>query len=268
MTDTPSCQVEEGGLYAPASLERTRIEKAAIDAGFDVSPEVSDGWLVFRSSTFPVRIGVLASTEGYDFGVSDASVGQRLSGDLVVQMSPQPKPWEVRLNGIANYNELHHAFQRGARIAQAVSSNLLNEFFVKAKQIPDTTEVQRLVLQRVGQEIFRRELIRYWGGKCAVTGLDVVELLRASHIKPWAKCDSDDERLDVFNGLLLAPNLDALFDGGWVSFLDSGHICVSGKLNVQQRTLAGLSGDEHVKGLTERHLGYLEWHRDKLFRKP
>lgn len=256
-----------GGVIPSASLERTRIEKAAIDAGFDVTPEVSDDWLLFRSSAFPVQIGVLARTEGYDFGVSDASVGLRLSGDLGVQMSLHPKPWEVRLNGITNYAELHHALQRGARIAQAVSGNLLNEFLVKAKQIPDTTEVQRLVSQRVGQDIFRRELIGYWGGKCAVTGLDVVDLLRASHIKAWAKCDSDNERLDVFNGLLLAPHLDVLFDGGWVTFADSGHICISSDLNTQQRTLVGLSGQEYVKGLTERHLGYLEWHRDKLFRK-
>ena len=45
------------------------------------------------------------------------------------------------------------------------------------------------------------------------------ELLRAFHIWSWALCDTDEQRLDVFNGLLLSPNLDALFDGGWLTFM-------------------------------------------------
>ena len=62
--------------------------------------------------------------------------------------------------------------------------------------------------------MFRTALTSYWGGKCCVSGLSMEPLLRASHIKPWAVCDLDRERLDVFNGLLLIPNLDALFDAG------------------------------------------------------
>lgn len=249
------------------SLERTRIEKAAIDAGFDLTPELRDGWLVFKSTSSPVQLGVLSRTDGYDVGVSIESVGRRLSGDLGVPIASNPLPWAVRLNGIAGYYELHRALQRGAEIAQAVSGNPLKEFQSKAKQLPDSTEVQRLVTQRVGQDIFRRELIGYWGGRCAVTGLDVVELLRASHIKPWAKCDTDSERLDVFNGLLLAPHLDALFDGGWVTFYDSGKIQVSTVLTIQQRTMAGISGSEQVLGLAENHFPYLAWHRENCFRK-
>jgi hypothetical protein len=51
-----------------------------------------------------------------------------------------------------------------------------------------------------------------------VTGLAITELLRASHIKPWAARDTDAERLDVFNGLLLAPHCDALFARGFITF--------------------------------------------------
>jgi hypothetical protein len=60
------------------------------------------------------------------------------------------------------------------------------------------------VRQRVGQEVFRAALIDYWGGACAVTGLALPEVLRASHSQPWADCTTDEERLDVFNGFLLA----------------------------------------------------------------
>lgn len=34
-------------------------------------------------------------------------------------------------------------------------------------------------------------------------------LLRVSHNNPWSQCETDDERLKVFDGLLLAPQLDA-----------------------------------------------------------
>ena len=57
--------------------------------------------------------------------------------------------------------------------------------------------------------------MEYWDSKCAVTGLAIPELLKASHIKPW-KDSTDEERLDIFNGLLLAPHLDAAFDRGFI----------------------------------------------------
>jgi predicted restriction endonuclease len=49
-------------------------------------------------------------------------------------------------------------------------------------------------------------------------------LLRASHIKPWADCETDAELLDVYNGLLLAAHLDAAFDSSLISFNEKGQI--------------------------------------------
>ena len=66
--------------------------------------------------------------------------------------------------------------------------------------------------------------MNYWSGACAVTGVAEPSLLRASHIIPWAKCESDEERLNVYNGLLLAAHLDAAFDAGLISFEDDGRI--------------------------------------------
>lgn len=94
---------------------------------------------------------------------------------------------------------------------------------------------------RVAQDILRRSLIDYWQeGRCAVSGLDALPLLRAPHIKPRAQCESDAEPLDVFNGLLLAPHVDALFDGGWISFDDDGGVLVSPELLGEQRVLLGV----------------------------
>ncbi|TIU99337.1 MAG: HNH endonuclease, partial [Mesorhizobium sp.] len=88
--------------------------------------------------------------------------------------------------------------------------------------LPRTTEAERLVVQRVGQDIFRKALLEYWQGRCPLTGITEPVLLRASHIVPWAECKSDAQRLDVHNGLLLSALWDAAFDGGLVSFSDNG----------------------------------------------
>jgi hypothetical protein len=65
------------------------------------------------------------------------------------------------------------------------------------------------VLQRIGQDIFRDRLMNYWQRRYPLTGISDPVLLRASHIIPWADCQSDAERLDVHNGLLLSALWDA-----------------------------------------------------------
>ena len=60
-----------------------------------------------------------------------------------------------------------------------------------------------------------------FGGRCCLSGLDVTELLRTSHIKPWR--DSNNvERLDPYNGLLLSPAYDAAFDTGLITSSTTG----------------------------------------------
>jgi predicted restriction endonuclease len=122
------------------------------------------------------------------------------------------------------------------------------------------------VVQRVGQDLFRGGLIEYWEGRCAVTGLAVPELLRASHIKPWADCPADAERLDVFNGLLLAPHLDAAFDRGFITFADDGELIVSSALGDADRRLLGLDLPLRIRALHNGHRAYLPWHRERVFK--
>lgn len=131
--------------------------------------------------------------------------------------------------------------------------------------MPRSTEAERLAVERVGQSIFRSALLDYWQGRCCVTGLAYPELLRASHIKPWARCDSDQERLDVFNGLLLAPHLDALFDIGLITVDNQGLVLVSTQLGSTDRGLLGISNNLTIQGLTRSHLEYLAFHRKEVW---
>ena len=84
------------------------------------------------------------------------------------------------------------------------------------------TEREAIVKARVGQGKFRDKLVDYWRG-CSVSTFSHFDLLIASHIMPWRDADNQ-QRLDVFNGLLLLPNYDKLFDKGYISFDDNGRI--------------------------------------------
>jgi len=116
------------------------------------------------------------------------------------------------------------------------------------------------------RDIFRNGLLEYWEGRCAISGLAVVELLRASHIRAWADCESDAERLDVFNGLLLAPHLDATFDRGFITVGEDGAVIVSPELVAEDREVLGLHPTRRTVRLTDGHRYYLRWHRDRVFR--
>ncbi|PKO56256.1 MAG: hypothetical protein CVU19_01785 [Betaproteobacteria bacterium HGW-Betaproteobacteria-13] len=253
---------------ADAPLEVTRVAKAASDAGFDLTPEREGSWTVFRSTAFPAWVGVAVQYLGtYRLGLSDAAVGQRISAEFELAPSADLGPWATRFDGIEGYSRLHGLLLRVAAISRVLNQEGLREFVATHRHPPSSTEAVREVTQRVGQDIFRRALIEYWGGRCAVTGLDVVELLRASHIKPWSDCKSDAERLDVFNGLLLAPQLDALFDKGWVTFSDDGQLLRSSQLSDQQWELLGIGeGEGLAVSLADEHQEYLKWHRSVLFR--
>ena len=126
------------------------------------------------------------------------------------------------------------------------------------------TTRKAIIDARVGQGQFRSNVEKYWRKRCAVTGCITLKLLRASHIRPWRNSDNA-QRLDAFNGLLLSPNLDALFDSGFITFNKSGSLVKSPAL--PSRDAAALLPAKGVKiSLEDRHQIYLEYHRAHVFR--
>ena len=125
------------------------------------------------------------------------------------------------------------------------------------------TERLNLVRSRRGQGAYRRnlELIEK---RCRVTGIADGAHLRASHIKPWAKC-TDAERLDGFNGLLLAPHVDHLFDGGYISFSESGELLVSESLKPEILLTWGITLPKSVGRFRAEQRTYLKYHRTVVF---
>ena len=249
-----------------AAVTVTRLEKAAADNGFDLDPEHTADWLSFGSSQTSMRIWLTAIGESlFLAAMSRADVLDGLAGHGTAFTNPLPSGAAGALS-VSDVAALHHLLRRAFQLSRTLPDALLHAFKDETATLPRATEAERLVVQRVGQDIFRRGLFEYWNGRCAITGLAVPELLRASHIKPWSNCDTDAERLDVFNGLLLAAHLDAAFDAGYITIAEDGRGLVSSILPVDAWSVFGLDESLTVRGLRQAHQHYLPWHREKIFR--
>lgn len=136
----------------------------------------------------------------------------------------------------------------------------------QCKETYETLEITSraaIIQSRIGQGQFRAKLIDYWGG-CAISGCKQLELLKASHIKPW-RVSNNMERLDVYNGFLLLPNLDTCFDLGLISFTDGGKILISRKLDTLTMLQLGIAAEMKLLCMEEQHTEYLRFHREHIF---
>lgn len=244
------------------SFERIRLDKAAVDEGFGI-PRADDGdWLAYGSLGAPATIRLTAFPGGYVAAIDHGGVAADLGTRWPLWDGPAPPGFTAFV--VADTAPLHELVREMWRLARALPRAPLREFEKRTHNLPLTTEAERLVVQRVGQNVFRTALIDYWGGRCAVTGCAEPVLLRASHIKPWALCETDAERLDVYNGLLLAAHLDAAFDTGLIDFDATGQIRFSDGFAPTDRHALGLHDAMTLTRLTQEHLAFLTWRRAHL----
>lgn len=239
-------------------IVREECEKAAFQNGFRRKLGETDGWAGFASTTAPgtVRLAAASAQGPWFLALDHAGVIE----ELALPATDIPGP------GIARYvfdtlGQLYGVLPRIYQLAASLPDAPLREFEAKVKDLPTTTETERLVVQRIGQDIFRAGLMDYWQGRCPLTGIADKALLRASHIVPWKDCTSDAERLDVHNGLLLSALWDAAFDRGLVTFDDEGRPVHSVSLSEAAR--AELRWHTAIP-LTDKHRKRLAWHRARL----
>lgn len=94
---------------------------------------------------------------------------------------------------------------------KAASEKLIDEGYFDPTDAKDERDRKlREIVQRRGQPKFRDDLIAAYGGRCAVTGCDVLQALEAAHISPYLGERSNH----VSNGLLLRADIHTLFDLG------------------------------------------------------
>jgi len=142
------------------------------------------------------------------------------------------------------------------------------------EQLPDVSNLvgeskERYVKTRVNQNFFRQMILTNYHSKCAVTGIDLPQLLIASHILPWA--ENKAERLNPENGICLSALYDKAFDKHLISFDEDYRMILSTNLKEHctktyyQTHFGKLEGQEMLlpdKWMPKRE--FLEWHRDRF----
>lgn len=149
------------------------------------------------------------------------------------------------------------------------------EYFIDNSKINGKIAI-RTVKARVNQDVFRSRILASYENKCCVTGLDIPELLRASHIKPWRDCDGDLswQRMDVRNGLCLNALHDLAFDEGYMGIDEDMRVMFSPSIHdhYDKESLSKLFLPYEGKRIDESARipageEYLAYHRKVLFIK-
>lgn len=129
---------------------------------------------------------------------------------------------------------------------------------------------ERVVKTRVNQNVFRAIILANYNSTCALSGIDIPELLVASHIMPWA--DDKEERLNPENGICLSSLYDKAFDQGLITFSDDYKTILSSKIKANVGKTYYADFFEPIDGkqlLTpEKYFPnkrFLEYHRDVIF---
>ena len=136
---------------------------------------------------------------------------------------------------------------------------------IERSPIEETTR-KALVAARVGQGRFRADVLVV-EPRCRITGVEDQRLLIASHIRPWHRCPENDQRLDPFNGLMLTPTFDRMFDRGLLTFEDNGDVHVSPSVSTSVVHRIALDVHRNVGRFREDQQPYLEYHREHVFRQ-
>lgn len=252
---TPVLQTPQGFSVRQECL------KAAWQNGYRRDLGEAEGWAAFGSTTAQGRLWLAASGDRGPWFMAIEHAG--VAAELTFQPTFAPGPGLARY-GFDALGVLYQALDQVYTLASSLPDAPLAAFEARTSGLPRATETEQLIVRRIGQDVFRESLMRYWGGRCPLTGIAEPELLRASHIIPWARCESDAMRLDVHNGLLLSSLWDAAFDAGLATFDESGGPIFSARLShdtrLQLPALAPLA-------LKPAHLAYMSWHRQEVFER-
>ena len=238
-------------------LVREECQKAASQNGFRRILGQEAGWAAFCSTTAKgtIYLAAIGPSGPWYLALDHFGIIQELNLSTVDVPGPGRARFAFEVLGTL-YTALHRTYGLGVSLPDAP----LQEFEHRVVDLPRTTEAERLVVQRIGQDVFRDRLMEYWQGRCPLTGISDRALLRASHIIPWADCESDAERLDVHNGLLLSALWDAAFDRALVTFDDEGKPEYSASLSERART--ELRWESSIR-LTDEHRRRLARHRER-----
>lgn len=224
----------------------------------------SDGWFVsttFHKVALPIRPKDHISELLPHLPGKYSPLQQNGNGNQGMYLASIPKALGRAIVGLfgPEDQEMLERTRKGGQLSDSVAiDGILSD--------EGLTETQRnqVFQARIGQGIFRSRVAEL-ELCCRITGINDERFLIASHMKPWSRCNNF-ERLDGHNGLLLTPNIDRLFDRGYLTFRDDGRPLLSRLLpdSVRKSWLAE-SNCEPI-GLSTGQRPYMAYHRQVVFK--
>ncbi len=172
------------------------------------------------------------------------------------------------------HNQEELVFQSEKILAEKENTSIENKYqdlLFDIKDLKGETAI-RQVKTRVNQSVFRQMVLANYNTKCAITSIDIPELLLASHIMPWSK--NEEHRLNPENGICLSALYDKAYDKGIIGINNNYQIILSTSLKQKKETaffknhfapIENLKIIEPVKYLPRKE--FLEFHMDTIFQK-
>lgn len=132
----------------------------------------------------------------------------------------------------------------------------------KQQYLADTIRTRNPAIQTQ----FKKGLLEHNDHACPICGYSFEKFLIASHIKPYVKCEDTYDAINHFNGFLMCPNHDKLFEDAKYMTINyqTGEIILS-KEAKESKDYGNLSGRYISKTYIQnerRH--YLKWHNQRF----
>jgi len=157
-----------------------------------------------------------------------------------------------------------------ANIENQTIENKFAEILSGTENLKGETKV-REVKTRVNQNIFRQIVLANYNRQCAITGIDIPDLLVASHIIPWSQ--NEEERLNPENGICLSALYDRAFDKGLIGITEKYQIILSNEIKTKENKVFYPFTFGNMNAITlqlpKKYLPkkeFLQFHMDTVFR--
>ena len=170
-------------------------------------------------------------------------------------------------------NDIERLFLLAAKLKAAKKNKSIEEELSLTDEDFTGHEKERVIRQRIGQSAFHDMILANYNSTCAITGINIPELLVASHIIPWAA--NEEMRLNPSNGICLSPLYDKVFDLGFIGIRPDDYTIILSKELKENKSK--LFFDKHFKNIENQQIIlphrakpnqlFLQYHLDEIFAK-
>jgi len=162
---------------------------------------------------------------------------------------------------IIESEQLHERYRAHTGGAEGSQYDIKNTYIGEEKVVSSKS--------RIEQNFFRNTVLSNYNATCAISNINEMSLLIASHIIPWSK--DENNRLNPHNGLCLSVLYDKAFDKGLITFNENLELIVANKLKKQQGEWVKyyfLSFEKKIINLPNKFHpdeNFLKYHRNEIF---